>query len=40
MPDRRKARQLTVLAPALPAAAFLAGCTQPTPYAPAADGKG
>ena len=40
MPDRRKARQLTVLAPAILAAALLAGCAQPTPYAPAVDGKG
>ena len=40
MPDRRKIARLALLAPALLATSLVAGCTQPTPYAPAVDGKG
>lgn len=40
MPDRQRFRQSATLAPVLLAAALVAACAQPTPYAPAIDGKG
>lgn len=40
MLDSRRTARLSLLAPALIAAALLAACAQPTPYAPAVDGKG
>ncbi len=40
MPDNLKTFRLAYLTSALLAASLIAGCTQPTPYAPAVDGKG
>ena len=40
MLDSGRTARLSILAPALLAAALLAACAQPTPYAPAVDGKG
>ena len=40
MLERRKSSRLSLLAPALLATSLIIGCTQPTAYAPAVDGKG
>ena len=40
MLDSRRIARLSLLTPALLAAALLAACAQPTPYAPVVDGKG